>query len=171
MRSACKLFAAVMVSLLAACATPPDTARFKADFATGVAAYEAGDYATARALWQPLADNYDLAALRNLGHLYRLGQGVTRNPEKAQRYYKKAADLGHAPSQTNLAQMYLTGDGIPQNSEKGIQWLEKPPRKAIRRRKSCSLSVPNALNFIAARLFARRSLYKSSKTVIEMRAL
>ena len=125
MRSACKLFAAVIVSLLAACATPPDTARFKADFATGVAAYEAGDYATARALWQPLADNYDLAALRNLGHLYRLGQGVTRNPEKAQRYYKKAADLGHAPSQTNLAQMYLTGDGIPQNSEKGIQWLEK----------------------------------------------
>ena len=49
MRPACKLLTVAML-LLAACATPPDTARFKIDFERGVKAYEAGDYEAARAL-------------------------------------------------------------------------------------------------------------------------
>jgi TPR repeat protein len=136
MRPACKLLTAAIL-LLAACAAPPDTARFKIDFERGVQAYAAGDYQTARKLWQPLADNYDLAALRNLGHLYRLGQGVKKNGKKARKYYQKAAKLGHAPSQTNLAQMYLSGDGIAYDAEKGRYWLEKaaaqgyPPAKKL----------------------------------------
>ena len=129
MRAGCKFFVLPVVVpvllSLAACATPPDTARFKADFDKGLRAYEAGDYQKARTYWQPLADNYDLAALRNLGHLYRQGQGVAKNPKKALSYYKKAAQLGHAPSQTNLAQMYLAGDGIPYDNEKAMVWLKK----------------------------------------------
>ena len=124
MRPACKLLT-VAILLLVACAAPPDTARFKIDFERGVKNYEAGDYKAARELWQPLADNYDLAALRNLGHLYRLGQGVPKNGKKASRYYEKAAKLGHAPSQTNLAQMYFSGALIKRNSEKAMYWLEK----------------------------------------------
>ena len=124
MRPACKLLTVAML-LLTACAAPPDTARFKIDFERGVKAYEAGDYEAARKLWQPLADNYDLAALRNLGHLYRLGQGAAKNGKKARRYYEKAAKLGHAPSQTNLAQMYFSGTLIERDSEKAMQWLEK----------------------------------------------
>ncbi|MDA8776261.1 sel1 repeat family protein [Alphaproteobacteria bacterium] len=120
----CKLLTAALL-LLAACTSVPDTQRFKVDFDKGVSAYEAGDYVTARKLWQPLADNYDLAALRNLGHLYRLGQGVDKNPKKARDYYEKAANVGHAPSQTNLAQMYFAGDGITTNREKGMFWLKK----------------------------------------------
>ena len=124
MRPACKLLTAAVL-VLAACAAPPDTARFKIDFERGVKAYEAGDYEAARKLWQPLADNYDLAALRNLGHLYRLGLGVTKSGKKARRYYEKAAKLGHAPSQTNLAQMYFSGALIARDSEKAMQWLKK----------------------------------------------
>ena len=124
MRSACKLLTVAML-LLTACAAPPDTARFKIDFERGVKAYEAGDYEAARKLWQPLADNYDLAALRNLGHLYRLGQGAPKNGKKARSYYEKAAKLGHAPSQTNLAQMYFSGTLIERDSKKALQWLEK----------------------------------------------
>ena len=111
--------------LLTACAAPPDTARFKIDFERGVKAYEAGNYEAALKLWEPLGDNYDLAALRNLGHLYRLGQGVAKNGKKAHRYYEKAAKLGHAPSQTNLAQMYFSGTLIERDSEKAMYWLEK----------------------------------------------
>lgn len=114
-----------LLLLLAACAGVPDTQRFKVDFKRGVSAYEAGDYVTARKLWQPLADNYDLAALRNLGHLHRLGQGVEKNPEKARDYYEIAANFGHSPSQTNLALMYFAGDGIQTDSEKGMIWLKK----------------------------------------------
>ena len=125
MRHCCKFLAVLSALWLTACGSIPDTQRFKTDFQSAVQAYEAGDYAAARKLWQPLADNYDLAALRNLGHLYRLGQGVEKNAEKARRYYEKAAKLGHAPSQTNLAELYLGGDGITQNSKKGMAWLKK----------------------------------------------
>jgi TPR repeat protein len=128
MRPACKLLTAAIL-FLAACAAPPDTARFKIDFERGVQAYAAGDYQTARKLWQPLADNYDLAALRNLGHLYRLGQGVEKNGKKARKYYQKAAKLGHAPSQTNLAQMYFAGTLIEKDSEKAMHWLKKAVAK------------------------------------------
>lgn len=121
----CKLFALPCVLLMVACAAPPDSAHFKADFEKAVTAYDTGDYITARKLWQPLADNYDLAALRNLGHLYRLGQGVEKNPKKARRYYEKAAKLGHAPSQTNLAKLYLGGQGIAYDNEKATYWLKK----------------------------------------------
>ena len=111
--------------LLAACAVPLDTARFKIDFERGVKAYEAGNYEAPLKLWEPLGDNYDLAALRNLGHLYRLGQGVAKNGKKAHRYYEKAAKLGHAASQTNLAQMYFSGTLIERDSEKAMYWLKK----------------------------------------------
>lgn len=124
MRPACKLLT-VAILLLAACAAPPDTERFQRDFERGVKAYEAGDYETARKLWRPLANNYDLAALRNLGHLYRLGQGVEKNGKKARHYYEQAAKLGHAPSQTNLAQMYFSGALIGKNNQKAMQWLKK----------------------------------------------
>ena len=130
MRTSCKhsygkTLSLALLILVTACAGIPDTARFKADFTAGVTAYEAGDYQTARKLWQPLADNYDLAALRNLGHLYRLGQGVEKNPQKARAYYEKAARLGHAPSQTNLAQMYLSGNGVAYDNQAAMQWLQK----------------------------------------------
>jgi TPR repeat protein len=129
MHTSCKYFALIVLSVtacfLTACATPPTTAQFKIEFAKGVAAYEAGDYQAARALWQPLADNYDLAALRNLGHLYRLGQGVEKNPQKARRYYEKAANFGHAPSQTNLALMYFAGEGVKADSAQAMIWLKK----------------------------------------------
>ena len=75
MRPACKLLTVSML-LLAACAPPPDTARFKIDFERGVKAYEAGDYEAARMLWPPLADHDDLAALRSLGHPSPLAPGV-----------------------------------------------------------------------------------------------
>jgi TPR repeat protein len=143
MAPSCKLLTAALL-LLAACTSVPDAQRFNVDFDKGVSAYEAGDYVTARKLWQPLADNYDLAALRNLGHLYRLGQGVDKNPKKARDYYEKAANVGHPPSQTNLAQMYFVGNGITANRKKGMFWLEKaaaqgyPPAQqqlAIRRQR------------------------------------
>ncbi len=129
MRPSCKYFCLLVFSL-AACAAPPSTAQFKTDFDAAVAAYDAGNYQRARQLWQPLADNYDLAALRNLGHLYRLGQGVEKNPKKARKLYEKAAKLGHAPSQTNLARMYLSGDGIAFDNEKAMFWLEKAAAQA-----------------------------------------
>jgi TPR repeat protein len=111
--------------MMAACAAPLKTADFKVEFAKGTAAYDAGDFTTAREIWQPLADNYDLAAMRNLGHLYRRGLGVARDAKQARAYYHAAAKRGFAPAQYNLARMYLAGDGIALDSKTGMTWLRR----------------------------------------------
>lgn len=125
MTDACKWLAAGALALLLGCTPPPDTAAFKAEFAKGTAAYDAGDYQTARKHWAPLAAHYDLAALRNMGHLYRQGLGVARDPEKARRFYEKAARKGFAPAQFNLGLMYVDADGIAADRAKGMAWLQK----------------------------------------------
>src|SRR3546814_20243949 len=84
-----------------------------AGFADGVKAYEAGDYKGAFDAWLPLAEGGDLAAMRNIGHLYRWGQGVDRDIDKAIAWYQRAADAGFARAQANLAAIYLQGDGVP----------------------------------------------------------
>ena len=109
------LAASIICGFLVGCAPTPQAQSFVDDFQRGLAAYDRGDYAAARAFWQPLADNYDLAALRNIGHLYRLGQGVARDGAKAARYYTRAAKLGFAPAQFNLAVMLHYGDGVQAN--------------------------------------------------------
>jgi TPR repeat protein len=50
---------------------------------------------------------------------------VEKNPQKARRYYEKAANFGHAPSQTNLALMYFAGEGVKADSAQAMIWLKK----------------------------------------------
>ena len=119
------LVAALICVGLAGCAPAPKAQTFVDDFQRGLTAYERGDYQAARMFWQPLADNYDLAALRNMGHLYRLGQGVARDGEKAVRYYARAAELGFAPAQLNLAVMLYEGDGIPADAKAARYWAQR----------------------------------------------
>ena len=138
MNAACKSLIAIALIGLTACAAPPSSAQFKSDFAKATAAYDAGDYATARTYWQRLADNYDLAAMRNLGHLYRKGLGVEKDGAKARDYYHAAAKRGFAPAQYNLARMYLAADGIAFDREAGMRWL----------RRAAALNYPPAQQYL-----------------------
>jgi len=45
------------------------------DYQAGAAAYDAGDYAKALSIWQPLAEKGDTQAQRGMGKLYEKGQG------------------------------------------------------------------------------------------------
>ena len=110
---------------LSGCAPTLQARKFVDDFQRGLVAYERGDFTAARTFWQPLADNYDLAALRNIGHLYRLGKGVARDGEMAVRYYTSAAELGFAPAQYNLAIMLHQGDGIPTDTKAARYWAQR----------------------------------------------
>ena len=67
----------------------------RADFAAGVAAYDAGNYAKAYAEFLPLARGGDSAAQYSLGNMYRRGQGMARDNAEAVRWYRKAADQGN----------------------------------------------------------------------------
>lgn len=105
---------------------PPS--RFAKEFDAGLAAYDRGDYRSAYDLWLPIAQQGDLAAMRNVAHLLRHGQGVPRDLETAARWYSSAAQRGLTGAQVNLAEMFYDGEGIPQSYEMAAQWYARAAR-------------------------------------------
>lgn len=101
------------------------TTSARADFKAGVEAYDRGDFLTAYNEWLPLARGGDLAAQRNIGHLYRRGQGVPQDAAVAVNWYTRAAEAGLARAQANLANMYLRGEGVPQNERTAAVWFQR----------------------------------------------
>jgi TPR repeat protein len=59
-------------------------------FEDAVAAYEAGDYATAYRLQRPLADQGFVKAQVNLGIMYAHGHGVPRDDAEATGWFRRA---------------------------------------------------------------------------------
>src|SRR5258708_35749007 len=65
----------------------------------GAAAYNRGDYATARRLWLPLAEGGNADAQTMLGIIYEGGHGVSQDYAAAVTWYRRAADQGHPDAQ------------------------------------------------------------------------
>lgn len=109
-----KLFALLTLALCACLAAAPlaqarTSQEIAADFATGVTAYDAGDYEKAFKIWWELRFE-DLAAMRNLGMMLRKGQGTEKNPKRAEEIYLRAAEVGMPTAQADLADMYIKGE-------------------------------------------------------------
>jgi TPR repeat protein len=102
-----------------------------ADFDGAVKAYDAGDYAAAFKEWARLAEQGDMAAMRNIGHLYRFGKGTEKNLTKAAEWYRRAAEGGLDRAQANLAALYLSGDGVPQSYADAAKWFERAARQGL----------------------------------------
>lgn len=96
-----------------------------ADFETGVAAFDRGDFTTAYDEWLPVAAGGDPFAQRNIGHLYRLGLGVPQDFAVALSWYQRAADQGLVRAQANLANMMLRGQGIDHDPEGAASWFHR----------------------------------------------
>ncbi|MDE0812132.1 MAG: tetratricopeptide repeat protein, partial [Alphaproteobacteria bacterium] len=96
-----------------------------ADFETGVAAFDGGDFTTAYDEWLPVAAGGDPFAQRNIGHLYRLGLGVPQDFAVALSWYQRAADQGLVRAQANLANMMLRGQGIDHDPEGAASWFHR----------------------------------------------
>ena len=96
---------------------------FAADFAAGVKAYEKGDFAGARAEWEPLADSGSAAAQLYLGLLFYDGRGVPQDFHEARRWFQRAADQGYAKAQHNLGAMYGAGKGVGRDYSQAYKWL------------------------------------------------
>ena len=103
---------------------PPPSERFR----EGVAAYDKGDFAAAFKIWLPLAQQADLAAMRNVALLLREGKGTTRDPVRALWFYEEAGAKGFALAQVNAAFMHLEGDGVPKNLEAAAFWFHAGAR-------------------------------------------
>ena len=124
-----KLFTPLTLALCACLAvTPMAQARtsqeIAADFASGVTAFDAGDFEKAFKIWWELRFE-DLAAMRNLGMMLRKGIGTEKNPKRAEEVYLRAAEVGMPTAQADLADMYIKGDLGPPDMAAALPLLAR----------------------------------------------
>lgn len=94
-------------------------------FDKGASAYRRGDYATALAVFRPLAENGDAKAQSILGLMYVYGEGVPVDYREASRWYRRAAEQKSNVGQYNLGMLYLDGKGVTKDTDEAIRWLAK----------------------------------------------
>jgi len=104
--------------LIFSCATA-----WAADFYKGLAAAEAGDFATALTEWKPLAEQGDASVQYNLGLMYDNGEGVIEDDKEAVKWFRLAAEQGDAKAQSNLAFMHANGEGVIENNVYAHMWF------------------------------------------------
>lgn len=110
--------------LLSACVTNI-VADKAARFNQATLAYDSGDYARAYEIWSELADEDDLAAMRNTAQLLRQGKGVAKDVDKAFDLYKEAAEKGFVTAMANVAEMYLSGEGTEKDPKEAAVWYAR----------------------------------------------
>ena len=59
--------------------------------------------------------------------MYDIGRGVPQDDAEAVRWYRLAAEQGHASGQRNLGLMYSNGRGVPQDHVSAHMWLNLAP--------------------------------------------
>jgi len=112
-----KLIAAVFLSMVMSHAVAQESDLYK-----GFKAFQAGEYDTTIAYWEPLAQQGNVDAQSSLAALYRFGFGVEKNAQVAVKWYGLAADQGDAAGQYGLATMYANGEGVPLNDAMALKW-------------------------------------------------
>jgi TonB family protein len=113
LKSAFALIAAVLSTPVAA-----------ADIDDGQTAYNAGDFATALRLWQPLATAGNARAQNSLGVMFENGKGVPPDIATAVKWYRLAAAQGYGGAQYNLGLVYAIGrGGAPHDPLRAYMWF------------------------------------------------
>jgi TPR repeat protein len=110
------------VAVAGGCTTVHGTDELKAIFDQGLAAYDAGKYEEAFALFKSI-DDEDVAAMRNEGLMLRKGQGVEKDPQAAEDALQRAAEAGLPTAQYDLAEMLLNGEAGPPDPKAALPWL------------------------------------------------
>ena len=88
------------------------------------AARQRGDYATAKSIIQPLADQGYPRAQYEIGNLYLFGQGVPQSYAEALKWYRKAAEQGYPRAQLDLGWMYQYDTSVLNYAE-AVKWYRK----------------------------------------------
>ena len=116
-----KFWSALPLCLCAAVAyaAPADLA-----FRGGLSAYNSGDYARAKSIWEPLAQNEDAASQAGLGFMFNHGLGVAIDNKKAAYWLRKAAEHGQPEGQFMLGSLYFYGQGVAQSYVQAFAWCD-----------------------------------------------
>lgn len=114
-------WSAALICASLAWAAPAGAQNVKA----GIDAWQRGDYASAVAIWRPLAEAGDPDASFNMGQAYRLGRGVVVDMSVAQTWLERAAQKEHIDAQATLG-LLLFQNG---NQADGLKWLKLAAEK------------------------------------------
>ncbi|NNE56817.1 MAG: sel1 repeat family protein, partial [Hellea sp.] len=57
-----------------------------------------------------------------MGVAFEFGKGVPENDAEAFKWYRLAAEQGHAMAQSNLGVMYSIDKGVPENDAEAFKW-------------------------------------------------
>lgn len=111
--------------LLCFCAAEPaQAAPADAAFRSGLSAYNSGDYARAKTIWEPLAQNEDAPSQAGLGFMYHRGFGMAVDDKKAAYWLRKAAEHGQPEGQMMLGSLYFYGQGVSQSYVQAFAWCD-----------------------------------------------
>jgi TPR repeat protein len=96
-------------------------------FDDGFAAYKQQDYATALALFRPLAAQGDIDAQHNIGIMYYLGQGVAPDYVQAYAWLYLASAQGHKNAYLVRERIAgnLTPEQIAEANKLAQEWMAK----------------------------------------------
>ena len=130
----------------------------------GLAAYYRGDYATAMALLQPLADKGVSRAQFRIAYMYYLGRGFNKDRNEADRIIRAAlpdiqkfAEEGRAWAQSDLGSLYEDGLVLPRDFGEAIFWY----------RSSAEQGYPGAQTNLGIMYARGRGVASSRKTAVE----
>lgn len=117
-----RLLIAGILWMAASCAAQAGAGLDEAD-----ALVEQGEFAAALEVLLPFAYQGIAAAQYKVGVLFDYGQqaggrGVAQDPFEALRWYRKAAEQGHARAQRNLGSLYEAGRGTVADPAEAARW-------------------------------------------------
>lgn len=79
--------------------------------------------------------------IERVGVLYLHGIGSRPDYITAAKWFRRAADLGHAPAQFRLAVLYLDGKGVPKSLERTYFWLTLALHRGVEKMKTKTMNL------------------------------
>lgn len=88
-------------------------------------AYNRSDFATARKIFEPLAEKGQALAEYILGLMYANGQGMPESYTEGLKWLQKAAEQGEAKAQFSVGVIYFKGYGMAANPAEAFKWYRR----------------------------------------------
>jgi hypothetical protein len=98
---------------------------------SGIAAFEAKQFAQALRLLSPLAETGSADAQYRLAIMYQNGLGLVRNELLAYKWMQSAAQQDYGPALHGLGFMYMDGDCAAQDDVRALQWFEAAAKQGL----------------------------------------
>jgi len=93
------------------------------------AAYDKGDYDTARKLYQNMAEHGNSEAMFRVAVMYSQGKGGPVDDIQAVKWFRLLADRGDREGQFAMGLSYSQGTGVAQDYSEAMRWYQKAARQ------------------------------------------